>query len=129
MKPYFNLVFVVVVLSLLFFSCKKKSKDEPVVFDETLLGIVKDLHVAESVIARMPMYEKDSVAIDLRGKIAAIYNMSPEALDVAILELQQDPKRYLEYEKKAFEDLTFYRDSVLTKTNVTPASTKLDSLK
>lgn len=112
MKKFAFLIISVVVLLA---SCKDESTIDLEMSDDTLVALIQDLHVANAIVLKYKNEDKDSVGQLLRDEMAKIHNISEERIDYVMEQLQRSPKKYLELEKKAVENLKILKDSLKTK--------------
>lgn len=80
--------------------------------DESLVALIEDIHLANSLVIKYKTYERDSVNQILRAQMAEIHGVSEEGIDYVMEQLQLSPIKYLELEKKAVENLKALKDSL-----------------
>ena len=80
--------------------------------DEEVVAILHDVHLANTLVLKYRLYERDSVRLILRAQIAEIHDISVEGLDYIMEQIQLSPAKYLELEKKAVESLRAMKDSL-----------------
>lgn len=87
---------VAVRLALVMFalSCVQCGTDEtePLPSQEVMIGMLMDLHIAESAMNRVPIEYRDSIGLVIREKIARKYGMSVQEFEDVIARVQRKPE-------------------------------------
>ena len=96
----------------LFCACNQEKHLDIEMSEDDLIAILQDVHIANSIILKYRVYERDSVSQIMRSQIAEIHNISIEEFDYVMEQMQLSPARYLGFEKKAVENLKELKDSL-----------------
>jgi len=123
-----NKIVLVFVFTIVLLSCKKDKALDVNLSDESLVALIQDMHVANTVLSYYKQMDRDSMSQLLRKEMAEIHNISEERIDFVMEQLQRSPKKYLELEKKAVENLKTIKDS-LKKTPIKSKSSVMQAEK
>jgi|GEM_PF-344662 len=118
--------YLLVLTVLMFsFSCNNDASTEIEMSEDELVAIIKDMHIAHATVLRYRTENRDSIAQMLKSEMAKIHNISEERIDFVMEQIQRSPKRYLELEKIAVNDLKALKDSLKT---IPMLKTEIDTL-
>jgi len=86
-------------------SCQKKRTVLPI-SEETLVPILKDIQIAESIIQQQNYIIKDSLTERYYGVIYRTYDIDPSDLDSTLAILRKDPAMMDKIYTKVLEELS-----------------------
>ncbi len=75
--------------------CDRGAKLSPLPSDEVLVELLYDLHLAEATLSRVPFQVQDSIALLVRERVAASYQITPEQMDDWLFQLQMTPEHLI----------------------------------
>ena len=104
--------FILFTIILILSSCNQDKTMDIDMSDEDVVSILQDVHLANSILLKYRIYERDSVSQILRSQIAEIHNISVEGIDYVMEQIQLSPAKYLALEKKTVENLKSMKDSL-----------------
>lgn len=106
-------------------SCQEQSL-LPADFDEDkIVALMRDVTIAQAIIAKYPTDYKDSMKQVVRDDMAIIHQISPEKMDFIIEELQKNPRQLLIYQ----DSVTMLLDNMKSEASKVKVENSLDTLK
>ena len=109
-----SLIYIILGLSVFFYSCKKEQKELPVP-KEKLELILTDVHVAEAALQYMADHKLDSLKEVYYSQIFEIHGISEELFQECLEVLENDPRETSILYKKMLEDLEKRKKALTSK--------------
>ena len=103
---YFNRLYLTTVSGLLFFVISCGEKEIPIpLSEEKMIEVLIDIHMAESMIEKLPVLDRDTVGSVYYRMIYRTHGISKEDFDESISILREDPVRLNKVYSEILEQL------------------------
>lgn len=105
--------FTILLVGILFFSCKEEIPENDLHYDKaTLINVMADMYVASEVIKKIDPEQKDSMRDVYRFQIAQIHGVDMHLIEKDLNALSQHPEYYTELHKQLRDSLDWFEKEI-----------------